>query len=87
MRVPFQRSLTIFYIPGIGGKLLYRLKSRRNGGCPILAVGFYFRNVTEILLFGIRGGNNRTLPPGRSRVNLIRSTKRNTPASRTKSFR
>ena len=39
-------------------------------------VGFYFRNVTEILLFGIKGGKNRTLAPGRSQVNLIRSIKR-----------
>ena len=39
-------------------------------------VGFYFRNVTEILLFGIRGEKNRTLDPGRSQVNLIRAIKR-----------
>ena len=39
-------------------------------------VGFYFRNVTEILLFGVRGGNNRTLAPARSQVNLIRTQKR-----------
>ena len=39
-------------------------------------VGFYFRNVTEILLFGIRGEKNRTLDPGRSQVNLLRAIKR-----------
>ena len=39
-------------------------------------VGFYFRNVTEILLFGIKGDSNRTLQPGRSQVNLLRSMKR-----------
>ena len=39
-------------------------------------VGFYFRNVTEILLFGIKGDKNRTLQAGRSQVNLIRSMKR-----------
>mgnify|MGYP006137419191 CR=1 FL=1 len=39
-------------------------------------VGFYFRNVTEILLFGVRGKNARTLPPGRSQVNMIQTRKR-----------
>lgn len=39
-------------------------------------VGFYFRNVTEILLFGIRGGKNRTLDAGRSQVNLVCAIKR-----------
>lgn len=39
-------------------------------------VGFYFRNVTELLLFGIRGDKNRTLAPGRSQVNLLRAMKR-----------
>ena len=39
-------------------------------------VGSYFRNVTEILLFGIRGENNLTLAPARSQVNLIRTQKR-----------
>ncbi|MDY0372063.1 MAG: MT-A70 family methyltransferase [Sphaerochaetaceae bacterium] len=38
--------------------------------------GFPFRNVTEILLFGIKGSNNRTLQRGRTQVNLIRSMKR-----------
>ena len=39
-------------------------------------VGFYFRNVTELLLFGIRGTNARTLAPARSQVNLLRTQKR-----------
>lgn len=49
----------------------------RKDGCPDgRGVGFYFRNVTEILLFGVRGENNRTLAPARSQVNLIRAQKR-----------
>lgn len=49
----------------------------RNDGAPDgRGVGFYFRNVTEILLFGVRGSNVRTLSPGRSQVNLIRTKKR-----------
>ncbi len=39
-------------------------------------VGFYFRNVTEILLFGVRGRNARTREAGRRQVNLIASRKR-----------
>lgn len=51
-------------------------KVRKDGGPDGRGVGFYFRNVTELLLFGIRGKPNRTLPPARSQVNLIRSMKR-----------
>ena len=51
-------------------------KVRHDGQPDGRGVGFYFRNVTELLLFGVRGGNNRTLAPGRSQVNLIRSIKR-----------
>lgn len=51
-------------------------KVRKDGMPDSRGVGFYFRNVTEILLFGIRGENNRTLQPGRSQVNLLRSIKR-----------
>ena len=40
------------------------------------ACGFYFRNVTELCLFGVRGKNARTLDPGRSQTNLIASRKR-----------
>jgi N6-adenosine-specific RNA methylase IME4 len=39
-------------------------------------VGFYFRNVTELLLFGVRGEKVRTLAPARCQVNLVRSQKR-----------
>ena len=51
-------------------------KVRHDGAPDGRGVGFYFRNVTEILLFGIRGGKNRTLSPARSQVNLIRTMKR-----------
>ncbi|UWS09766.1 MT-A70 family methyltransferase [Phaeobacter inhibens] len=46
-------------------------KIRKDGGPDGRGVGFYFRNVTEILLFGTRGKNVRTLPPGRRQVNFI----------------
>lgn len=51
-------------------------KVRKDGEPDGRGVGFYFRNVTEILLFGVRGTNNRTLDPARSQVNLIRTQKR-----------
>ena len=51
-------------------------KIRKDGGPDRRGVGFYFRNVTEMLLFGIRGKNARTLQPGRSQENLISSRKR-----------
>lgn len=51
-------------------------KVRKDGGSDGRGVGFYFRNVTEILLFGVRGKNARTLPPGRSQVNYIGTRKR-----------
>lgn len=51
-------------------------KVRGDGQPDGRGVGFYFRNVTEILLFGIRGSNNRTRQAGRSQVNLVRSMKR-----------
>jgi N6-adenosine-specific RNA methylase IME4 len=51
-------------------------KVRKDGGSDGRGVGFYFRNVTEILLFGVRGKNARTLGPGRSQVNMIQSMKR-----------
>lgn len=51
-------------------------KVRKDGMPDGRGVGFYFRNVTEILLFGIKGENNRTLDAGRSQVNLIRAMKR-----------
>ena len=51
-------------------------KIRHDGAPDGRGVGFYFRNVTEILLFGVRGDKNRTLEPARSQVNLIRTMKR-----------
>ena len=51
-------------------------KIRKDGAPDGRGVGFYFRNVTELLLFGIRGDHNRTLAPARSQVNLIRTQKR-----------
>lgn len=51
-------------------------KVRKDGQPDGRGVGFYFRNVTEILLFGIKGDKNRTLDPGRSQVNILRSIKR-----------
>ena len=51
-------------------------KVRKDGGSDGRGVGFYFRNVTEILLFGVRGKNARTLDPGRRQVNMIQSMKR-----------
>ncbi len=51
-------------------------KVRKDGGSDGRGVGFYFRNVTEILLFGVRGKHARTLAPGRSQVNLIATRKR-----------
>lgn len=45
-------------------------KTRKDGGPDGRGVGFYFRNVTEIILFGVRG-SMRTLPPGRTQTNII----------------
>jgi N6-adenosine-specific RNA methylase IME4 len=49
-------------------------KVRKDGGPDGRGVGFYFRNTTEIVLFGIKG-HMRTLSPGRSQVNIIRTMK------------
>ncbi|UPJ35828.1 S-adenosylmethionine-binding protein [Bradyrhizobium sp. 4] len=51
-------------------------KIRKDGGPDGRGVGFYFRNVTEILLFGVRGKNARTLAPGRTQVNFMATRKR-----------
>jgi N6-adenosine-specific RNA methylase IME4 len=51
-------------------------KVRQDGGSDGRGVGFYFRNVTELVLFGVRGKNARTLQPGRRQVNYISSRKR-----------
>lgn len=50
-------------------------KVRKDGGPDGRGVGFYFRNVTELILFGIRG-SMRTLAPGRRQVNLLATRKR-----------
>lgn len=50
-------------------------KTRIDGGPDGRGVGFYFRNVTELVLFGVRG-NMRTLDAGRTQVNLIAQRKR-----------
>ncbi|UYW28220.1 MT-A70 family methyltransferase [Methylorubrum extorquens] len=51
-------------------------KIRKDGGSDGRGVGFYFRNVTELLLFGVRGKNARTLDPGRTQVNMMQTRKR-----------
>lgn len=51
-------------------------KIRKDGGPDGRGVGFYFRNVTEMVLFGVRGKNARTLQPGRSQVNFLATRKR-----------
>src|SRR6478735_3522959 len=51
-------------------------KVRKDGGSDGRGVGFYFRNVTELVLFGVRGKNARTLSPGRRQVNLLATRKR-----------
>lgn len=51
-------------------------KIRIDGEPDGRGVGFYFRNVTELLLFGIKGRKNRTEKPARTQVNLIRARKR-----------
>ena len=51
------------------------LKIRKDGGPDGRGVGFYFRNVTELLLFGVRG-KLRTRQAGRSQVNVTCTRKR-----------
>lgn len=50
-------------------------KRRKDGGPDGRGVGFYFRNVTEPILFGVRG-SMRTLAPARSQVNMLETRKR-----------
>ncbi|MGH7173775.1 MAG: MT-A70 family methyltransferase [Gemmataceae bacterium] len=49
-------------------------KTRKDGGPDGRGVGFYFRNVTEMLLFGIRG-KLRTKQAGRKQVNILLARK------------
>ena len=51
-------------------------KVRKDGGPDGRGVGFYFRNTTELILFGVSGKNARTLAPGRRQVNVIKTRKR-----------
>ena len=51
-------------------------KTRKDGGPDGRGVGFYCRNVTEIILFGTRGKGARTLDPGRRQVNVMAVQKR-----------
>ena len=50
-------------------------KTRKDGGPDGRGVGFYFRNVTEVILFGIRG-KLRTGPADRRQTNIIVTQKR-----------
>ena len=50
-------------------------KIRKDGGPDGRGVGFYFRNVTELVLFGVRG-SIRTSQPGRTQVNIMATRKR-----------
>lgn len=50
-------------------------KIRKDGGPDGRGVGFYFRNTTELILFGVKG-SMRTLEAGRTQVNIIKSRKR-----------
>jgi N6-adenosine-specific RNA methylase IME4 len=50
-------------------------KVRKDGGPDGRGVGFYFRNVTEVVLFGVKG-SLRTLDPGRTQTNVVISRKR-----------
>lgn len=55
--------------------MLIWYKIRKDGGPDRRGVGFYFRNVTEIILFGVRG-SLRTGQQGRKQENIILSQKR-----------
>jgi N6-adenosine-specific RNA methylase IME4 len=55
--------------------MLVWAKRRKDGGPDGRGVGFYFRNVTEPILFGVRG-RLRTSAPARRQVNLIETVKR-----------
>jgi N6-adenosine-specific RNA methylase IME4 len=50
-------------------------KIRKDGEPDGRGVGFYFRNTTEMVLFGVQG-KLRTFAPGRTQVNIIKSRKR-----------
>lgn len=50
-------------------------KTRKDGGPDGRGVGFYFRNVTEIVLFGVHG-SLRTREAGRRQTNIVVKQKR-----------
>jgi N6-adenosine-specific RNA methylase IME4 len=50
-------------------------KVRKDNGPDRRGVGFYFRNVTELVLFGVRG-HLRTLAPARRTPNIVSTQKR-----------
>ncbi len=50
-------------------------KIRKDGEPDGRGVGFYFRNTTELVLFGVRG-KLRTLKRGRTQVNILKTRKR-----------
>lgn len=50
-------------------------KVRADGGPDRRGVGFYFRNVTELVLFGVRG-SLRTRDAGRRQENMLATRKR-----------
>jgi N6-adenosine-specific RNA methylase IME4 len=56
-------------------------KVRKDGGSDGRGVGFYFRNVTELVLFGTRGKNAIALAPGRTQVNYLATRNRASPTS------
>lgn len=56
-------------------------KIRKDGGPDGRGVGFYFRNVTELLLFGVRG-SLRTLKPGARRSTSSRPGSRSIRGNR-----
>jgi len=51
-------------------------KIRKDGGPDGRGLGHYFRNTTEIVLFGVKGKNTRTLSAARSQVNFLATRKR-----------
>jgi N6-adenosine-specific RNA methylase IME4 len=66
-----KEALTILEAWGFAYKTnLVWYKVRKDGGPDRRGVGFYFRNVTELLLFGVKG-RLRTGPRGRRQPNII----------------
>ena len=51
-------------------------KIRKDGGSDGRGVGFYFRNVTEVILFGVRGKMPGRFRQGGRQVNLLATRKR-----------